>query len=159
MEKKGTKARILMDFTSEHARCHAPLRYLDRTRGKGVREHMATRGGFDPKRSDQRWWPAISGTEHPRGNSRANGITTFQCANGHRHDLQPVLRTDGDRHSSIAHRANRNDGRAFTMLLMICLLRLAPVQHLTRSDHQGHHGQKRPSGDETMRDAEHARRK
>ena len=120
---------------------------------------MATRGGFDPKRSDQRWWPAISGTEHPRGNSRANGITTFQCANGHRNDLQPLLSTDSDRHGSIAHRANRTDGRAFPMLLMVGGPDLACVQQLARCDHQGHNCQERPCGDETMRDAGHALRK
>ena len=83
----------------------------------------------------------------------------FRCAEDNRDHLQLFRSTEGYRHGRITNRAHGTYGRASTMFLMGCLLRIAPVQSMTRRDDHGHHDQQRPCGDKTVCDPEHALRK
>ena len=132
---------------------------IDRMTEMDARRSAAMRDGQDPTRSDQLRGPAIGATQHATRIHVTFSIRVFQCAYDHRDDLQLFFRPERDRNGRATNRANRRDGRAFTMLLMCELLCLAPVHHFARCDHQGHHGQEGPCGEKAVSDAEHARRK
>jgi len=132
---------------------------IDRMTEMVARRSAAMRDGQDPMRSAQFRGPAINATKDTARIDGASSLRVCRGTNDHRDDLQLFSGTESHRNGRVTNRTNRTDGRAFTMFLMGCILRLAPVQFTARCYHQGHHRQERPCGDETVRDAEHAQRK
>lgn len=100
-----------------------------------------TPGGFDPKRSAQRWWSSVGTLQYPGSISGANGIRMSPYIYRDRDDLQRFFSSETDRDGCITNRADRGDGITAAMLLVCLLLHFAPVQQLTRCDQHAHREQ------------------